>query len=52
MNKRKCYIVNVNADIPMEAYSAVGAETKVREILSVLDCDINRIYVTEEDDDE
>lgn len=50
MSELKAYVVNVNVDIPVEAYSAVGAEMKVREALSSADWDINRIIVTEEED--
>ena len=51
MAEKKAFIVNVNADIAVEAYSAVGAEMKVREALSLSDWDINRIIVVEEEDD-
>lgn len=33
MAKKQSYVVNVNIQVPIEAYSTVGAEIKVREML-------------------
>lgn len=52
-DKKKYYVVNVNVDIPVEAYSIIGAELKVRDMFATLaiDWDINKLIVTEDEND-